>query len=46
MAILSMHLLVGEHVFPQIRELGRHPSLYGTFLPGCGSDALWIWDVG
>ena len=35
MATLSMHLVVGERVFPQIQALGQNPSAYGTFLLGC-----------
>jgi hypothetical protein len=35
MATLSMHLVVGERVFPQIPEWAGDPSTYGTFLLGC-----------
>lgn len=35
MATLSMHLAVGERVFPQIQELRRYSEGYGAFLLGC-----------
>ena len=35
MTSLSMHLVVSERVFPQIRRLEQDRSTYGTFLLGC-----------